>query len=182
MTRFEFGLTFILCAVLFRQARRFGYVSTLSGRRRYLPEINSSDSSKKATAERQAVNTVIQGTASDIIKLAMLRMESSIDLQQQPQLLLQIHDELIFEVSEESEVLSQFITSLRHCMETYCANALSITVPLIANVHVGRDWGSLEAYSCKPEPPPLSPRAATRPSLIAVHAIAEGQPRKRSVD
>jgi DNA polymerase I len=140
-----------------RAALQTGYVSTIMGRRRYLPGINSSDSSKRSQAERQAVNSIIQGSASDIIKFAMLDVERQIDqlsLSPGVRAVMQIHDELIFEV--ESCLQHDFVAILRKCMESHVQRALSITVPLVTNVHIGETWGAMTAY-VEPSFPHLPP-------------------------
>ncbi|TAA75210.1 MAG: DNA polymerase I [Candidatus Electronema aureum] len=114
------------------QARRDGYVSCLLGRRRQLPEINSSNRTRREFAERTAINTPIQGTASDIIKLAMLKAHEELKNRQfRAKLLLQIHDELVFEVPEEEiEAVSAWIVPL---MES----VLELAVPLRVNARAG---------------------------------------------
>ncbi len=117
------------------QARRDGYVTTMYGRRRYIPELSSSNRQVQALGTRLAMNTPIQGTAADIIKIAMVRTFERLR-QEVPgaKLILQVHDELIIECPEEladraSEVLQQ-------TMESAC----SLSVPLIAEVHRGKNW------------------------------------------
>jgi DNA polymerase I len=118
------------------------------GRRRYLPGIKSSDGSKRSQAERQAVNSIIQGSASDIIKHAMLGVERRIDelsLSPGVRAVMQIHDELIFEV--EGGQLHKFVEILKRCMENDVQRSLAIAVPLVTNVNVGENWGEMSAYS-----------------------------------
>eukprot|EP01038_Epipyxis_sp_PR26KG_P004801 gene4801-6729_t len=152
-------------------AKAKGHVKTLLGRIRFLPEINSSDQTKSATAQRQAVNSIIQGTASDIIKLAMIQVEKSLDkLWRQndcnylthsenkdntithllptvprPSLLMQIHDELIYEIPMNDPQLSleYFETILRNAMESHIMTTLRLKVPLVANIKYGPSWGEL---------------------------------------
>jgi DNA polymerase-1 len=118
------------------EAGEKGYVSTLSGRRRYLPDLNSSNRTKREFAERVAINTPIQGTAADIMKTAMLRVYKR--LQQDKltsKLILQIHDELVLEVPEyELETVSEL---LKNTME----NAAQLDVPLTVNIHYGQNLG-----------------------------------------
>ena len=116
------------------QARKDGYVTTLLNRRRYLPEIDASNKMRREFAERAALNTPIQGTAADIIKLAMLRVD---ELLKQPQsscrMLLQIHDELVFELTrEECELLQP---QIQKTME----QAMQLDVPLVVNMETGTD-------------------------------------------
>lgn len=127
------------------------------GRRRHLPGFQSSDSSKRSQAERQAVNSIIQGSASDIIKYAMLDVEKEIDrssLSSSVRIVLQIHDELIYEV--ETSRTHEFISILKRSMEMNVQRDLSITVPLITNVNVGENWGHLTPYSPPTEENPPS--------------------------
>lgn len=117
------------------EARKNGYVTTMLNRRRYLPDINSSNFNQRSFAERTAMNTPIQGTAADIIKLAMVnvarRME---DEKLASRMLLQVHDELIFEVPEhELETMCRLVPDV---ME----NALPLDVPLKVDVNYGINW------------------------------------------
>lgn len=118
-----------------KQARKDGYVSTLLQRRRYLPEINASNFNQRSFAERTAMNTPIQGTAADIIKLAMVRMAERMQHEQvKSRMLLQVHDELVFEVPEEElELMKQLVPEI---ME----QAMKLDVPLKADVDVGVNW------------------------------------------
>src|SRR5262249_20769187 len=85
-----------------RRARETGYVTTMYGRRRYVPEINSGPGGARAQAERIAINTPIQGSAADLIKIAMIRVDAEFKRQQlDSRLLLQVHDELLIEVRKE---------------------------------------------------------------------------------
>ena len=132
------------------QAKQYGLVRTLMGRVRRLPDIRSEDSGKASYAERQAVNSVIQGTASDIIKYAMVNVDRKLgaswpsDLPA-PRILMQIHDELIYEVSESDPACKeQFITLLRAAMEEDMVRALNLRVPLVVTVKCGAEWGNME--------------------------------------
>jgi len=118
------------------QARQDGYVSTLLGRRRPLPDLASSNRTVREFAERTAINTPIQGSAADIIKLAMLRVEEALRREGlAARLLLQIHDELVLEVPDaETTTVCQL---LKRKMET----VLQLAVPLLVNVHIGTDLG-----------------------------------------
>ena len=121
------------------RAREDGYVTTLQGRRRYLPEINSSHFGRRSFAERMARNTPIQGSAADIIKLAMLRVERTIrDGGFKAGLLLQIHDELLFEV--EREELNFFAPVICRDME----QASTLEIPLKVDLKQGENWAALE--------------------------------------
>lgn len=114
------------------RAREDGYVTTLMQRRRSVPEITSSNRVQREFAERTAINTPIQGTAADIIKLAMLKVQAALRKAEVPaSLLLQIHDELVFEVPEPR--VSEAVELIRHEME----GAAQLDVPLVVNVEVG---------------------------------------------
>lgn len=117
------------------RARQDGYVTTLLERRRYLPEINASNYNLRSFAERTAMNTPIQGTAADIIKLAMVKMDAEIrERGLRSRMLLQVHDELVFEVPEDE--LETMKTLVPNVMES----AVELDVPLRADVSVGRNW------------------------------------------
>ncbi|WP_418303197.1 DNA polymerase I [Paenibacillus yonginensis] len=118
-----------------KEAKRDGYVTTLLERRRYLPEINASNFNLRSFAERTAMNTPIQGTAADIIKLAMVRMvEALSERKLKSRMLLQVHDELVFEVPEdELELMTGLVPEV---ME----KALELSVPLKAEVSSGNNW------------------------------------------
>ncbi len=114
------------------QARENGYVTTLLGRRRNVPEIHAKNKSRREFAERMAINTPIQGTAADIIKLAMIRCDNIIkESRLSARMLLQIHDELVFELPETE--LEQTKPLIKTAME----NALPLDVPLVVNFEVG---------------------------------------------
>lgn len=117
------------------EARKVGYTSTLFGRRRYLPDLDSSNRQRREVAERAALNAPIQGTAADIIKVAMINVQAAIrEAGLQSRMLLQIHDELLFEVvASEREQLE---TIVREKM----ASAIALDVPLDVSVGTGRSW------------------------------------------
>lgn len=121
---------------LVRQARQKGYVTTLLGRRRELPEIRSRKYAARAFAERTAVNTPMQGSAADIIKLAMLRVRERLAREGlAARMILQVHDELVFEAPEaEKEVLAALV---KEEMEA----AYPLQVPLEVEVKAGPNWG-----------------------------------------
>ena len=120
-------------------ARETGYVETLFGRRRYLPDINSKNGTVRALAERTAVNAPIQGTSADIIKLAMINVERRLAEEGlKSRMVLQIHDELMFDaVPEELEILKQLVTEE---ME----NVITLSIPLTVECNHGNNW--LEAH------------------------------------
>jgi DNA polymerase I len=120
---------------IIKHAKRDGYVTTLLARRRYLPEINASNYNLRSFAERTAMNTPIQGTAADIIKLAMVQMAERLKEEKlKSRMLLQVHDELVFEVPEDELDLMQKLVP--EVMEA----ALKLDVPLRADVSVGDNW------------------------------------------
>lgn len=122
------------------EARRNGYVTTLSGRRRPLPNIVSESGQARALAERQAVNTLIQGSAADLIKFAMLSVYRDAELRRmKARLLLQIHDELIVEVPEENA--ERAAARLSALMTDTRAWGVELHVPLVADAGVGHSWG-----------------------------------------
>lgn len=120
-------------------ARQHGYVETVTGRRRYLRDINSSNNSIKAAAERNAINAPIQGTAADMIKLAMVQIDGEIRGRQlRTRMLLQVHDELVFDVYRPEESV------VRTLVEARMKTALRLEVPIEVEIGVGRTW--LEAH------------------------------------
>jgi len=115
--------------------RRLGYVETLGGRRRYLPDLLSDNRVFKENAERIAGNTPIQGSAADLIKLAMIRIHARLEAGDLPcEMLLQVHDELVFEVDENR--VEEAAALVKHEME----NAMTLSVPLVADLGWGKDW------------------------------------------
>lgn len=123
---------------IIKQTREKGYCSTILGRKRNIHDINSRNANIRTRAERMAVNAPIQGSAADIIKLAMIESdkyikENSLDAK----CILQIHDELIFEVNEN--IISSFTDKIKNIME----QVVSLSVPLLVNVETGDNWGQL---------------------------------------
>lgn len=120
-------------------AREFGYVETLFGRRRYLPDINSKNGTVCALAERTAINAPIQGTSADIIKLAMINVQKRISEEGlKSRMILQIHDELLFDtLPEEVERLKEIV-----CYEMQ--NVIELSIPLTVDCNYGNNW--LEAH------------------------------------
>ncbi|MBI4216708.1 MAG: DNA polymerase I [Chloroflexi bacterium] len=127
-----------------RQARERGYVQTLLGRRRYIPEVNSARPLDRQEAERQAINMPIQGTSADIAKLAMLAMHRALrERALQSRMLLQIHDELLFEVPPgEVEVVRALAQELMPQVLSLglMPQALPLAVPLKVDLKAGRNW------------------------------------------
>ena len=120
-------------------ARDHGYVSTVLGRRRYLKDINSQNAIVRGAAERNAVNAPIQGSAADIIKLAMIAIQDRLQNEKwKSKMLLQVHDELVFDVPKEE------VNALSEMVKSEMENAFEINVPLVVDVGVGNNW--LEAH------------------------------------
>lgn len=120
-------------------ARANGYVETFFGRRRYLPEINSSMQPVRAGAERAAINHPIQGTAADLIKLAMIEIHRDLPkFSPQTKMLLQVHDELVFEVpNNEIKKVAKFVAD-------YMEKVYTLRAPVETHVSVGPNWGELK--------------------------------------
>jgi DNA polymerase-1 len=117
------------------EARRSGFTETLLGRRRYLPDLTSDNRQRREMAERMALNAPIQGSAADIIKVAMLRIDSALAAERlSSRMLLQVHDELVFEVaSGEREALEQLV-------RREMGAAADLAVPLEVSIGIGRTW------------------------------------------
>ena len=121
------------------QAKENGYVSTLLGRRRYIPDINASNYNVRQAAQRAAVNMPIQGGAADIMKLAMIAMHRRVlEAGLRARMLLQVHDELVFEVPIDE------VESLREIVYREMPHAIELTIPMKVDVKTGYSWGSLE--------------------------------------
>src|SRR5207245_3004289 len=119
------------------QARELGVTRTLFGRIRQHPEINSRNGMRRSMAERTAINSPIQGTAADIIKIAMIRIADELRRQKlRTRMVLQMHDELIFEVPEEE-------LSMRNTIRDLMQNVVQLNVPLTVDVKQGRTWEAL---------------------------------------
>lgn len=132
------GVDKFLKSVL-EQARKTGYTENELGRKRFLPELNSSQFFIRAGAERAAINMPLQSLAADIIKIAMHNIEKEIDIQSEEiKMLLQVHDELVFEVREDA--VSKYAGQIKDIME----KAYKLKVPLVAEAKVGQNWGDME--------------------------------------
>ena len=117
------------------KARAQGYVETVFGRRLWLPEINSGNGPRKAGAERQAINAPMQGTAADLIKLAMLAVQEALDREQRAtRMVMQVHDELVLEVPAAE------LDWAREAVPRLMAGVAQLKVPLLAEVGVGPNW------------------------------------------
>jgi DNA polymerase-1 len=120
------------------QARKLGYVQTVMGRKRFIPEINSPNKQVREAAERMAINAPVQGSSADIIKVAMLNIFQEMQKRNmKSKMLLQIHDELIFEVpQDELEKVRSWITEMMN-------TAVKLRVPLKVDVKVGENLGEM---------------------------------------
>jgi DNA polymerase-1 len=117
------------------QARKIGYVETIYGRKRYLPDINSNNQTVRGLAERNAINAPIQGSAADIIKAAMISIHNQIKVNDlKSRMIIQVHDELVFEVYKPE--LEQMKAMVKDCME----NAIKLSVPLDIEMGIGDNW------------------------------------------
>jgi len=127
-------------------ARDQGFVSTLLGRRRYLPELTARNGALRSAGERMAINMPIQGTAADGMKIAMVRLDAAIrDAGMESQMLLQVHDELVFETDEDE--LPALASLAKEIMET----ALPLDVPLEVDLKVGQNWEQMDRYQQDPD-------------------------------
>ncbi|HAD07766.1 MAG TPA: DNA polymerase I, partial [Anaerolineaceae bacterium] len=126
-----------------RQASRQGYVETLLGRRRYFPNLKSNaNPALRAREEREAINAPVQGTAADIMKLAMVRLPPALKAAGLgARMLLQVHDELVLEVPENER--DETVRVVRGVME----NAYPLSIPLVTEARWGQNWGSLEVLA-----------------------------------
>jgi DNA polymerase-1 len=116
-------------------AKARGYVETVFGRRLYLPEINSPNGPRRGSAERQAINAPMQGTAADLIKMSMLAVQKVLDLEQRrTKMVMQVHDELVFEVPDEE------VEWLRTEIPRLMAGVAELRVPLLAEIGIGANW------------------------------------------
>jgi DNA polymerase-1 len=116
-------------------ARSRGYVETVFGRRLWLPEIRSSNVGRRQGAERAAINAPMQGTAADLIKLAMIAVQGWLENRKlATQLILQVHDELVLEVPEDE------LDALRAELPKLMGGVAKLAVPLLVDIGVGRNW------------------------------------------
>jgi len=121
------------------KARRDGYVETLLGRRRYIPDINSSNRLVREAAERMAINMPVQGTSADIIKIAMINIHSQMKkLYPASRMILQVHDELVFEVPSEQ------LEGMRSLVKNIMESAVTLKVPLKVDIKAGKNWGEMK--------------------------------------
>ncbi len=117
-------------------AKNYGFATTITGRKRPIPEINNKNPMIRAAAERLAINTPLQGTAADLIKIAMIKIQKMLeDSHLRAQMILQIHDELLFEVHcDDTEILSK---NVKKIMES----VFHLSVPLVVDISIGKNWG-----------------------------------------
>ena len=119
-------------------AEKTGFVKTILNRKRPIMNINSRNKIEKSAAERIAVNTPVQGSAADIVKMAMLNVTSALEESESPvKLLLQVHDELIFECPDNPEQIEKAISLIKDKME----HAVKLDVPLRVSIEYGKNWG-----------------------------------------
>jgi DNA polymerase-1 len=122
-------------------AKREGFCETLFGRRRYLPELNSTNHQARAAAERMATNHPIQGTEADMIKMAMIKVSSEFKNQNfktdEVKMIMQVHDELVFEVRED--MVSKVQNPIKEIME----KVVELRVPVCVEIHAGKNWGEI---------------------------------------
>jgi DNA polymerase-1 len=120
------------------QARKLGYVQTVMGRRRLIPEINSSNRMVREAAERMAINAPVQGSSADIIKVAMINLHREMEKRNlKSKMLLQIHDELLFEVPEEE------LEEMKSLVAELMPRAVELCVPVKIDIKVGRNWAEM---------------------------------------
>jgi DNA polymerase-1 len=120
------------------QARERGYVQTVMGRRRYIPEINSPNRQVREAAERMAINMPVQGTSADIIKIAMVNLHREMGNRNlRSKMTLQVHDELVFEVPpEEIDLMKELVSQIM-------PQALKLSVPLKIDIKLGKNWAEM---------------------------------------
>lgn len=147
----QYFVTFPKIAAYFEQvkkdAAKKGYTETLFGRRRHFPNLRSSIPFMKAMAERMAQNAPLQGTAADFVKIAMVRADEVLrveELDTHADLLLQVHDELIFEVDDDKKILGKFSRVVKEAMTSVAKGTKGEHVPLVVDVLEGKRWGSLK--------------------------------------
>ena len=129
-----------------KKAQSEGFVTTLLGRRRYIPEINNKNMGIRQFAQRQAVNTPIQGTASDLIKLAMIKISAHIKSQGlEARMILQIHDELVFDLPIHE------LNKLSRLVKDEMENVMKLEVPIKVDMKKGDNWLEMSAFPQRPE-------------------------------
>ena len=122
-------------------AHEKGYVETLWGRRLYLPDINASKIPRQKAAERTAINAPLQGSAADIIKMAMIRIQHWLRDDKVPaKMIMQVHDELVFEVQEDS------VEAVRQGVQEHMTHAVELSIPLLVSIGIGDNWDAASAH------------------------------------
>ncbi|XP_023017282.2 DNA polymerase theta isoform X1 [Leptinotarsa decemlineata] len=129
-----------------QKCRTLGYIETITGRRRYLPNINDCSLTKRGQAERQAVNSIVQGSAADIVKKAMVEVEKELQsifykTRSRPRIVLHLHDELIYEVP------TKYIGKVAKIIKKNMENSMVLSVPLPVKIKTGKSWGFLCEYT-----------------------------------
>jgi DNA polymerase-1 len=121
------------------KARRDGYVETLLGRRRYIPDIHAANRQVREAAERMAINMPVQGTSADIIKVAMINLYREMEKRKlRSKMLLQVHDELVFEVPGDE------MATMRRLVPDIMESAIKLSVPVKVDTKVGKNWGDMK--------------------------------------
>ena len=116
-------------------AKKNGFVETICKRKRFLPNINSGNATMRAFDERNAINAPIQGSAADIIKIAMINIHKKLlENKMQSKLILQVHDELVFEILKEEEKV------IKKLVKQEMMNSIKFNVPLDVEIGVGKNW------------------------------------------
>jgi DNA polymerase-1 len=122
-----------------KEAAEQGYVQTVLGRRRYIPEVKSPNAQVRMAAERMAINMPVQGTSADIIKVAMIELQREMDREGlEAKMILQVHDELLFELPQKE------VEGLKRLVLDIMPNSLKLSVPVKVDVKTGRSWGDME--------------------------------------
>ena len=124
------------------KAKETGYVATMLGRKLYLPELKSSNKRQVSEAERVAINMPIQGSAADLIKIAMIEIHKIIKDNPDIKMIIQVHDELVFEVKEE--ILENTVNIIKEKMQSVLPEKYKGIIPLVVDVGIGDNW--LEAH------------------------------------
>jgi len=120
-----------------------GFVITLLNRRRYIPEINNTNMTVRQFAQRQAINTPVQGSAADLLKLAMINIHKEMETKElSSKMILTVHDELVFDVPKEE--MSEMVKLVKQHME----NAMKLSVPIKVTVKSGSDWLNMKEVKC----------------------------------
>jgi len=121
-------------------AKENGYVETLFGRRRYLPEISSQVPAVRSGAERMAINTPLQGTNADMVKKAMILTQKLIDQKYRDsvKMIIQVHDELVFEIKDSK------VAKVSKEIQEIMKNIIKLKVPVVVDIEVGDNWGEMK--------------------------------------